>query len=229
MRILSLETTGRLGSAAALAGTKHGVNVVNEMVLPASQRSAQTLLPTVAHVLRPCQWRPSDIELVCVATGPGSFTGLRIGVTAAKTLAFAIGAKLVGVHSLSALAAGVEDRDRRLWAIMDAQRQELFTAKFDGGDIPREPETRIITVDNWLAELNPGDAVVGPPLAQLAERLPDKVRPVGQQLWQPQASTVGQLGFQLFCEGHIVDPIQLVPNYYRKSAAEEKIEAKDNL
>lgn len=228
LRILSLETSLRQGSVAALVGSAEGMEVLEELLLPADERSARVLLPTVSDLLRARSWQPSEIELVCVTTGPGSFTGLRIGVTAAKTLAFAVGAKLVGVHTLAALVASVPHRTGRTWAVLDAQRQELFAAKFEDGQIPRMPKTMIVTVEDWLAELQAGDSVVGPPLAQLAERLTAGVNVVEAKFWQPQASVVGQLGYQLFQTGQLVDPVQLVPNYYRKSAAEEKASTKQN-
>ena len=222
MRILSLETNLRQGSVAALIGQGDSVQLQQELPLPADERSAQTLLPTIQELLHACHWQPQELDLVCVTTGPGSFTGLRIGVTAAKTLAFAVGAKLVGVHTLAALAASVPPASGRLWAIMDAQRQELFAASFAGKEKTSEPVTRILSIDSWLSQLRTGDSVVGPPLAQLKEHLPTGVTAADEKLWQPQASVVGELGYQLFQQGCTVDPIQLVPNYYRKSAAEEK-------
>jgi tRNA threonylcarbamoyladenosine biosynthesis protein TsaB len=221
LRILSLETSLRQGSVAALVSGNHGAELKAELLLPADERSAQTLLPTVKQLIADCHWQPSDIDLVCVTMGPGSFTGLRIGVTAAKSLAFAVGAKLVGVHTLSALAASVVNRTGRLWAIMDAQRAELFAACFDG-EISNNPTTHIVSIDDWLAELRTGDTVIGPPLAQLAEKLPTGVDAVEKKLWTPQAGVVGRLGYDLFLAGQTTDPVQLVPNYYRKSAAEEK-------
>jgi tRNA threonylcarbamoyladenosine biosynthesis protein TsaB len=207
---------------AALVGDGDQVELTHEMWLPAQERSAQTLLPTVAEVLKVYHWQPADIDLVCVTMGPGSFTGLRIGVTAAKTLAFAVGAKLVGVHTLAALAAAVPTRMGRLWAIMDAQRQELFAACFEGNEYAESPVTRIVGIDSWLTQLRSGDSVVGPPLAQLADRLPAGVTAVDAKHWQPHAKIVGKLGYELFQKGHTTNPVQLVPNYYRKSAAEEK-------
>jgi tRNA threonylcarbamoyladenosine biosynthesis protein TsaB len=221
LRILSLETSLRQGSVAALVSGNHCADLKAELPLPADDRSAQTLLPTVKQLLSDCRWQPSDIDLVCVTTGPGSFTGLRIGVTSSKSLAFAVGAKLVSVHTLSALAASVPNRTGRLWAIMDAQRAELFAASFDG-EISNNPTTQIVSIDDWLGQLRAGDTVIGPPLAQLAGKLPASVKAVDQKLWQPQASVVGRLGYDLFLAGQTTDPIHLVPNYYRKSAAEEK-------
>jgi tRNA threonylcarbamoyladenosine biosynthesis protein TsaB len=211
---------------AALLSNGNQIELQQERLLPASERSAQTLLPTIANLLQACHWQPSEIDLVCVTTGPGSFTGLRIGVTAAKTLAFAVNAQLVGVHTLTTLAASVPNHPGRLWAIMDAQRQELFTASFDAVNHTNEPVTRIISIEAWLTLLRPGDSVVGPPLTQLASKLPAGVTAVDSKLWQPQAKVVGKVGYQLFQQGRTIPPVQLVPNYYRKSAAEEKAAAK---
>jgi tRNA threonylcarbamoyladenosine biosynthesis protein TsaB len=222
LRILSLETSLRQGSVAALVGEAENVHLEHELELPPSARSAQTLIPTVAELLKSCHWQPTEVDLVCVTTGPGSFTGLRIGVTAAKTFAFAVNAQLVGVHTLAAPAASVLAPKGRLWSIMDAQRQELFAATFDDNGEMTEPVTRIISIDAWLTQLRSGDSVVGPPLAQLASKLPAGVTAVDADFWQPQARVVGQLGYQLFLKGKTVDPIQLSPRYYRKSAAEEK-------
>jgi tRNA threonylcarbamoyladenosine biosynthesis protein TsaB len=207
---------------AALIGSCGQAELQHEMMLPVNERSAQTLLPTVADLMKACHWQPTDIDLVCVTSGPGSFTGLRIGVTAAKTLAFAVNAQLAGVHTLAILAASVPNRAGRLWAIMDAQRQELFAASFDCVDYTNEPVTRIINIEAWLTQLRSGDSVVGPPLAQLTSKLPVGVTAVDVELWQPQAKTVGMLGYELFQQGRTIDPVQVVPNYYRKSAAEEK-------
>lgn len=222
MKILSLETSLKQGSVAGLLGDANRAEICSEMQLPADERSARSLLPTIDTVLQKCGWQPKDLDLICTTVGPGSFTGLRIGVTAAKTLAFTLDAAIVGVHTLAAIAANVPDFDSRLWAIMDAQRGELFAAEFSAGKLDYFPETRIVPADEWLAALKPGEVVVGPPLSQLREKLPKGVRAVGTEAWQPQASVVGRLGYQLFREGKTTNPIQLVPNYYRKSAAEEK-------
>lgn len=225
LRILAIETSLRQGSLATLDGSHFPATLVAERLLPSDQRSAQSLLPKLSQLCSESDWQPSQIELVCVTTGPGSFTGLRIGVTAAKALAFAVGAKLVGVHTLAALAGSVPQAGGKLWAILDAQRQELFAASFKGADIPQSPETRILSSDEWLAELKAGDSVMGPPLGILKSRLPSDVTLVDKSLWQPQAANVGRLGYEMYLAGSTVDPMQLIPSYFRKSAAEEKADA----
>ncbi len=225
MRVVALETSERIGTVAALTAQDDEVTLVEVLTLPGDQRSAQSLLPALHEMLDRCDWRAGDLDLICVTTGPGSFTGLRIGVTVAKTFAYASQAKLIGIPTLSAIAAGVHSKQPRLWAILDAQRQELFVACFTEEEKETAPEVSIMGIEEWLAELREGDSVVGPPLKKLAERLPAGVRMADEATWAPQAAVVGRLGIEAFLSGESDDPLQLVPHYYRKSAAEEKVAA----
>ncbi len=228
MRVLALETSERIGSVAVLNAQKNLIDLIHSAALPGDQRSAQSLLPALIEILAACDWRADDLDLICVTTGPGSFTGLRIGVTVAKTLAYATSAKLVGVPTLSAMAASVPLGQQRLWAILDAQRQELFAACFaDGGQVAAmsSPEESVVGIDEWIRQLREGDTVVGPPLKKLSERLPASVDVADETSWSPQAALVGRLGIAAYQEGKSDDPLQLVPHYSRQSAAEEKAAA----
>ncbi len=229
MRVLALETSERVGSLATLQTSEKQISEVRGTFLPDDQRSAQSLLPAIQSLLTESGWKPNQLDLICVTTGPGSFTGLRIGVTTAKTLAYATGAELVEVHTLATIAAAVSAPHERLWTIVDAQRQELFVAEFKPGwqEHPDDiPETRIIGVDQWLQKLAPGDVVSGPPLQKLADRLPAGVCVADVEEWKPRAEPVGRIGVAAYQRGRTVDAMQLVPRYYRKSAAEEKAEKK---
>ena len=226
---MALETSGRVGSLAAFRTERDNVEVVDSQVLPGDQRSAQSLLPAIGELLKTCRWRAGELDLVCTTTGPGSFTGLRIGVTTAKTLAYATGAKLVGVHTLAAIAAATGATAERVWAILDAQRQELFAASFpprwqnDGGFLP---ETVVVGVDAWLAQLGAGDLVSGPPLEKLSGRLPPGVLAADAALWFPAAEVVARLGAAALRRGEEIDPMQFAPHYFRPSAAEEKAQSR---
>ncbi len=228
MKILAFETSGLLGSVALLETADGKLVSTIERETPPDQRTARSLLPTTHELLRDNGWCPADVELVAVTTGPGSFTGLRIGVVAAKTFAYAVGAKLVGVHTLAAMAEPFETRKQRLWTILDAQRQELFAAPFDPARSvvdQAEPPTDVTPIDDWIAQLAAGDQVAGPPLAKLRQLLPAGVSIADERLWNPTASAVGRMGIALFNRGCGISPLELVPDYFRKSAAEEKADA----
>lgn len=224
-RILAIESSGRHSSVATLWGDPDGTRLIGQALLIGDERTAQVLAPTIQELLAAAVWSPKSVELVVVTVGPGSFTGLRIGVTTAKAFAYAIGAEVLGVNTLDALALQSPPSPSPLWAVLDAQRQELFAAKFvvrDHLDFRTERDTFIVAQDQWLAGLEPGDRVIGPALKRLAVRLPAGTIALPEQSWQPTAAAVGQVAWKKYQAGHRDDVWKLSPNYYRPSAAEEK-------
>jgi tRNA threonylcarbamoyl adenosine modification protein YeaZ len=155
MRVLAIETVGTTGSVALLQGDA----VVAESVLDPAQRSAQSLAPAIDELLRRHGWQPAQVELVAVATGPGSFTGLRIGVATAKVLAYAVGCPILDVDTMSAIAWRVPRDVERFSVVVDAQRGELFVADFErtaDGRLSGGDTTRIVDAAQWIAALEGG-------------------------------------------------------------------------
>jgi tRNA threonylcarbamoyladenosine biosynthesis protein TsaB len=225
MRILAIETSGRHGSVAILEAGPDDARLVGQATLSTGQRTAQSLAPAIKDMLDEAGWPAASIELVAVAIGPGSFTGLRIGVTTAKTFAYAVGANVVAVNTLAALALQVPPTGGALWAVIDAQRQELFAAKFtcdQTGPWEMLDQTSIVPQEQWLRQLASGDQVTGPALRRLGGLLPSGVAATPEDLWEPTAAAVGQLGWRAYQAGQSDDLWKIVPLYYRPSAAEEK-------
>lgn len=226
-RILALETSGQSGSVALLRGHE----VVGQIQLDASRRNAQTLAPAMQDLLQSHGWRPADVQAVAVAIGPGSFTGLRVGVTTAKTFAYAVGAQVVGVNTLDAIAYPAADvvpkTVERLIVGMDALRGELFAASYRRAEEGRwttlEPAS-VVPVAEWLRQLSADIAVTGPALAKLADQLPANVFVVSREHWYPQAVSVGSLAATRLESGEFDDLWKLAPLYLRRSAAEEKLD-----
>src|SRR5215207_4396837 len=159
MRILAIETVDKTGSVAALVD---GL-VQAELELDPTRRSAQTLVPGIAALLNQAGWKPHEVELVAVTTGPGSFTGLRIGVTTAKTFAYATGCQVLGVHSMLAIGWRVPSDAEHFSALIDAQRNEVFAADMSRVDdqIVGEESTRIVLAEHWANGLAAGTTVTG--------------------------------------------------------------------
>jgi tRNA threonylcarbamoyladenosine biosynthesis protein TsaB len=232
MRILAIETSGQCGSVATLYGEADTLRTIGQTILTPESRTAQSLAPALKSLLAEALWPPASIQLVAVAVGPGSFTGLRIGVTTAKTFAYAVGADVVGVNTLAVLAHQAPRSAAPLWTIMDAQRGELFAARFEttaSGALTITREPSIVAQDAWLADLQPGDRVTGPALRRVVPRLPSGIVAVSEEHWQPTAQAVGQLGWQSYRAGRRDDVWKLVPLYYRPSAAEEKAQRRDPI
>lgn len=228
MRILAIETSGRHGSVATLLGEEREARVIGQIVLGGSERTAQALAPAIQKLLTDCGWQTSEVELVAVAVGPGSFTGLRIGVTTAKIFAYAVGAAVIGVNTLAVLAEQATRFPAPLWTVLDAQRQELFATKFAGAtDVPPPvtAEVAIIGQSAWLDGLRPGDRVIGAGLRPLRSRLPEGVVAEPEDMWQPMADAVGRVAWRDYQAGRRDDVWKLAPQYYRASAAEEKASA----
>lgn len=225
MRVLSIESSGRTGSIALVDASSAIPQVVVERQTADAERTAQSLIPAIKTALGEAAWKSNTVGLVCVTSGPGSFTGLRIGVATAKTFAYAVGAKLAGVNTLAAMAAGVDLPYQRLWTILDAQREELFAAYFEGDksrNARAAQRTEILNAPQLMERLYEGDVIAGPPLVKLRNELPAGVTVLDERLWSPRATAVAILGVELLRAGEDISPMELVPHYYRKSAAEEK-------
>ena len=221
MRTLAIETTERTGSVAALADGQ----LVAEAPLAGDQRSAQSLAPAIEEILNRLEWRAADVDLVAVTVGPGSFTGLRVGVTTAKTLAYAVGAEVLGVNTLEVIAAQAPLGEARITAVIDAQRQQFYSASFtreNHAAMRCVEETHIVDRAAWLAKRPAGEVVTGPGLSRLTDDLPPGVTVVESHDWAPRAATVGKLAVAHYQQGRRDDLFRLAPQYYRLSAAEEK-------
>ncbi len=228
MRILAVDTSLRAGSVALWEDDR----LVRQADLPSGESTTRLLAPTIAEQLAAVGWKPRQLDLIAVSQGPGSFTGLRVGVTTAKTLAYAAGAEVIGVHTLEAIAWQAAGRvaggsaDRPVWALLDAQRRQLFAAcyRLRGQEIPEiVSPTAIVDPVSWLAQFTGPVAITGPGVALLT--LPPtggNVIVVDRSLWAPRATSVGRLGWLHYRAGQRDDLWSLTPRYYRPSAAEEK-------
>jgi tRNA threonylcarbamoyladenosine biosynthesis protein TsaB len=233
--ILAFDTSGFAGSVALLEAER----LLHELMLDGDRGSARTLAPAIAEVLKTVGVDASKIKLVATTVGPGSFTGLRVGVTTAKTFAYAVGAEVLGISTLEAIAYGVpleqfSGERREVHAVLDAQRRELFIGHFRGADIrvcqthellslTRTEPDKIIAADEWLASLTPETIVSGPGITRLEQRLPPGVIAVPISARQPRASIVGRLAWRDYQAGRRDDLWKLAPVYLRPSYAEEKL------
>src|SRR5436190_10032393 len=125
-RALAVETSGRIGSIALIDGD----SILAEEQFAHGLANAAQILPIIDRLCRSRDWKPFDLRELYVSVGPGSFTGLRIGVTLCKTIAFATGAKIVAVPTARVLAENAPPEAQNLIIVLDAKREQIFTARF---------------------------------------------------------------------------------------------------
>ncbi|WP_161602306.1 tRNA (adenosine(37)-N6)-threonylcarbamoyltransferase complex dimerization subunit type 1 TsaB [Tautonia marina] len=225
MNLLILDTS-TLHSAVAL-GLDDGQSLI---VHPEpGPKHGRLLVPAIRDLLDRAGLQPRDLDAVAVAIGPGSFTGLRVGVTAAKTLAFAIGCPIVPLSTLEILAHNAPSD--ALWVVsaLDAQRGDLFSASFrretPGGPLLRASPDQIIPADAWTSDLPTGAFVLCPTPDRIAAEIPDHATIAPPERARPLGGVLLDLATRAIANGDQADLWTLEPRYLRRSAAEEKRDA----
>lgn len=155
MKILALETSAKAVSAAVAENGKILCSGYQDTGLTHSR----TLMPIVEHILKNTDLTMADVDVIAVAAGPGSFTGIRIGVSAAKGLAFAVNKPAVGVSTLAAMARNVAFMDGLVICAMDARRSQVYNALFlaTGEGLERLSEDRAISLADLAEEVRKYD------------------------------------------------------------------------
>lgn len=228
MLTLAIETSQRIGGVALFEGER----LLEERVLGMNNRHAQDLLPEIRDLFHSHGRKPENCNQVAVGIGPGSFTGLRVGVVCAKVWCYASNSQLLAVPSLLGVARRIPVSGVRLWTILDAQRGELFVEQFQTVEEQWQSSSpvEIMKTSDFLARLAPTDLVTGQGVEKFAsERTMNKLQdqitnPIEEPLRWPSAATTGMIGLEMATQGAFSSPWDLVPNYGRKSAAEEKKE-----
>ncbi len=223
MHLLAIETSGRRGGVALLAGDGEGApRLVEETYLAEGLRHARDLVPTLRAVCERAGVAPRTVDALAVSIGPGSFTGIRIGVTLAKFVAHDAGAAVVPVPSLRAMAENAPPDRSPVACIRDAKRRGLYASVFArrGEDLEETFGPALIPPDDLAARLPPGTLVLGRGVPKAREALADfDLAP--EALWDVRPSAVARLGHAAWQAGATADPLRLEPVYLRRPEAEE--------
>jgi tRNA threonylcarbamoyladenosine biosynthesis protein TsaB len=229
-RALALETSGRIGSVAL---------ALDDRILATRQfehglQNAAKLLPIIDDAMREQGWSPRDLQELYVSIGPGSFTGLRLAVTLAKTMALAMGVKIVAVPTLRVLVENAPPEAQHVIVVLDAKRDQVFTARFERRDDQSWIEREGAHLDALPAML----ARAPRPVYLSGEGIPfhEKFIPnddafviiTHPNAWRARAEVVAHLGHGLARRGEFADPLKLAPIYIRLPEAEEKRLAQDH-
>lgn len=233
MKILGLDSSGLVAGVAVMEDDV----LLAEYTTNHKKTHSQTLLPMLDELCRMIELDKDTIDAVAIASGPGSFTGLRIGSATAKGLGLAWGKPLVEVPTLEGLAWNLWGTDRVVCPLMDARRNQVYTAAYEFRPKGRERELVSLIpqapadIGEMLDQLNG----LGRPVIFLGDGVPvyrqvieEKVRveyslaPAGSN--RQRASCIAALGMVYYRQGRTVDAAAHRPEYLRKSQAEREAE-----
>lgn len=217
MRVLAVDTSTMAGGVALLDDER----VVGESLLDVRTTHSERLMLAVERALGDAGWAADSLDGLAVAVGPGSFTGLRIGLAAVKGLALALGCPIAAVPTLDAMAAGLSWTSRPVCPVLVARKGEVFASlyRWDGEAMHREWEYLSLSVEALGARLAEPVIGVGDGAGLVSSPLMVLAYPVRRG---PSAAVVGWLGCERLRRGETVNPSELVPLYLRPSEAELK-------
>jgi tRNA threonylcarbamoyladenosine biosynthesis protein TsaB len=224
MIILALDTATRAPSLALVDGEA----VLAEAGLPPGETHSRTLLPLLRTLLDQVGLTFAELDLVAVGTGPGSFTGLRIGLAAAKGLAWAAGKPLVGVSSLDTLARAWTGDGRTVCPLIDARKGQLYAALYDrdgSGTLRRRHDFGVYDAEALALLITEETVFFGDGARVWGQALSDRLGRLyfrgPESLDYPSAAYSARLGAELLAKGAVSNPALITPLYVRPPDAKE--------
>lgn len=221
--ILAIETATGCGGVSLTRGDIETGKVLAEYTLQPELTHSRRLLGSVASMMTAVGAAWADLDAVAVSLGPGSFTGLRIGLAAAKGLAMAAGRPLLGVPTLDGLAAQVTVTDLPFCCLLDARKEQVYVGcyRFSAGHCQRTSDFLVLSAEQLSARIQEPTLVVGPGIracqGQLAAHPQVRLTPAG--MLHPRAASVGLRAAVMLAQG-LDSERNLVPLYVRASEAE---------
>ena len=226
MSILSIDTSSQVSSVSVLSAEC----VAAEISMQGALTHSETLMPHIETALAMARVNKDELDGIAVSIGPGSFTGLRIGLASAKMMAYALHIPLIAVPTLEALAHHCVCEGVRLVPMMDAQKGNVYVQEFtwrvDGDALTLHEESPLAILP--LAEVVAGLSKTEQPVLLLGDAMQRKVDvelPVNVRLApiharMPRAACVGLAALTRLARGETDDPVTAVPLYLRRSEAE---------
>jgi tRNA threonylcarbamoyladenosine biosynthesis protein TsaB len=217
MRVLAVETSTLSGGAALLDGER----IVGEYTLDVRMTHSERLMAAIDQLLTDAGWTARDLEGLAVSVGPGSFTGLRVGLSTVKGLALALSIPVAAVPTLDAMAAMLPFASLPVCPVLDARKREVYASlyRWDGLGMRREWDYLAIAPDELARRLDEPVIVVGDGADAISSPFARHVQPPRRG---PAPAVVGALGHARLAIGETVAAADLLPIYLRPSEAELK-------
>lgn len=223
MNALAIDTTNNVLGVAIV----NGETVIGEYITNLKKNHSIRAMPAIERLLHDCDLKPKDLEKIIVATGPGSYTGVRIGVSIAKTMAWALQIPIVGISSLEALAANGRYFDGLISPVFDARRGQVYTGlyQYKNSELETVIEDQNLLLTDWIGHLNKNDKSIlflGNDIHihkdTIMEMLGERAIIGSVSFHNPRPAELGLIGIKR----EATDVHKLVPNYIRLAEAEAK-------
>jgi tRNA threonylcarbamoyladenosine biosynthesis protein TsaB len=225
MKVLGIDTSTSCGAVGLIDGEE----VLSDTLLNIPVTHSETLLGAIEFVLGKARCSLGDVDGWAISLGPGSFTGLRIGVSTLKGLVFATGKPIAGVSTLDVLASQVSPTPYLICPILDARKKEVYTAfyRYEEGNTPRrQSEDQALRPEDLVRKIKEQTLFLGSGVKTyrdfLLHSLPSLATFPAAPLHVPRGSTVATLGFELLKKGEHLNVSTFSPIYVRPSEAEVK-------
>jgi len=224
MKVLGIETSGLVGNIAVCDGDR----VVASKTYGKNFSHGKEIVSTIELLFNEINQEPGDIDLIAVSTGPGSYTGLRVGVTCAKTLAYGLGKPVIDVPTLDVLVENVKDNSAKtICPVLDAKRKSVYACIYDrsNNESRKTTDFLIISPDSLIDILPESTIIFGDGIAPYREIFSQKNLTIveDEKLCIADAADVARLGLERYEQGIRCEINALAPLYLRKSEAEERL------
>ncbi len=223
MRIVGMDTSTSCGSVGLIEDKK----VISEYLLNTPVTHSERLLAAIEFVLREARCRIEQVEGWAVALGPGSFTGLRIGVSTVKGLAFATGKPVAGVSTLDILASQIAATSHLICPVLDARKDQVYTAFYrytEDGSLMRQSEYLAISPEDLVRKIKEQTIFLGDGVKTYGDFLLSRLPSLSLFPLAPfhvsHGTMVATLGMELLRRGEHLDLSTFSPKYVRPSEAE---------
>ena len=228
MKILSVDTATKSCSVAVIDDKA----VISEYTVNHQDTHSKFLMGMIHTILNICHLTAKDLDGFAVTIGPGSFTGLRIGLSAIKGLALATDKPVVGISTLEVLAYQIFGSDKLICPMMDARRNEVYTARyhFKNQKLESKQLPQAVSPDKAIENINEPSIFVGDGAALYQDLIKNTLGPMAVftnfTQYYIRASTVGQIAMHRFMSNDIDDVSLIEPFYIRQSDAEKNLKAR---
>jgi tRNA threonylcarbamoyladenosine biosynthesis protein TsaB len=222
MYLLSIDTATNSGGVAIARNSE----VIGLAMLKTPLRYSENIIHYIDFLLHQLELDRDEIDCLVVTTGPGSFTGLRIGIATAKGMCQGLGRPVIGISTLEALAHRFRAVSKRVAPMIDARRQQVYGAVYEtsGRELQEEVQGIVLPPAVWLKSLPDDDYLFVGDAAQMYSQTVRALKPNSRMLPTDNCvlRSICQLGFRRYTKGTVQRPEELKANYIRPSDAELK-------